>query len=191
MPERDRRIDAYIARAAEFARPVLESVREAVHAAIPGIEETIKWGVPHYDHHGIVCGTPAFKAHCAVIFWKPVFPAAEKQRLRRITSVKDLPPKKELIRAMRAAAKMNEEGVKVPRKTRAPKPPARVPPDLAAALAKNRKAKAAFDAFPPSRRCEYIEWIEDAKTEATRHRRLERTLEWIAEGKSRNWKYES
>lgn len=188
---RDPRIDAYIDNAAPFARPILERVREAAHAAIPDVQETMKWSVPHYEHEGIVCGTPAFKAHCAVIFWKPVLDKEAKARLRRMTSIKDLPSKSELVRLMKETARRNERGgVKAPRPKRAAKPPARVPSDLRAALAKNKKAKAAFDAFPQSHRREYIEWITGAKAEATRKRRLDQAIEWIASGKSRNWKYQ-
>ena len=77
----------------------------------------------------------------------------------------------------------------MPRAKTAPKPPLKTPAAFATALKKNRKAQANFDAFPPSHKREYIEWITDAKQEATRERRIDTAVEWIAEGKQRNWKY--
>lgn len=197
MPTRDPRIDAYIAKAAPFAQPILEHFRETVHAAVPDVEETMKWSMPFFEYQGPLANMAAFKAHCAIGFWKGslLFEDSAKQQeamghMGRVTSVKDLPPKKELIRIIRDAARLNEQGVKVERIKSAPKAPAKTPADLAAALKKNAKAKTTFDAFPPGHRREYIEWITEAKTEATRKRRLDQAVEWMAEGKSRNWKYE-
>jgi uncharacterized protein YdeI (YjbR/CyaY-like superfamily) len=196
MGTRDPRIDEYIAKSAEFARPILEHIREVVHAACPDAKETVKWSMPHFEHHGVLCNMAAFKAHCAMGFWKGSLlfenAAAEKEamgHMGRITSIADLPPKMELIALVRKAAKLNEEGVKVEKPVRAPKKELDTPADLAAALKKDRKAAATFEAFAPSHRREYIEWITEAKSDATRQRRLEQAIEWMAEGKSRNWKY--
>ena len=198
MGTRDPRVDVYIAKAAPFAKPILEHFREIVHAAVPGVEETIKWSMPHFDYKGPLCNMASFKVHCAIGFWKGslLFDANPKSEqamghLGKITSIKDLPAKKELTRLLKEAARLNEEGVKVARSApREPKRPVETPPDLTSALKKNAKARKTFDAFPPSHRREYIEWITEAKTEATRTRRLEQAVEWMAEGKSRNWKYE-
>lgn len=196
MGKRDPRVDAYIAKAPDFAKPVLSYLREVVHTACPGVEEGIKWSVPFFDYKGTLCQMASFKAHCAFGFWKGTLvmdgPKADDSagEMGRITSIDDLPPKKELIRLVKKAAKLNDEGVKAPRvAARAPKAPAATPDDLAAALAKNKKAKAAFEDFPPSHRREYIDWITEAKSDATRQRRIEQAVEWIAEGKARNWKY--
>lgn len=199
MATRDARIDAYIAKSPEFAQPILKHLRDVVHAAVPDVEETMKWSVPHFDYNGTMCNMAAFKAHCAFGFWKGTLVTGNTEKAReaagsmgRITSIKDLPPKKELIALVKKAAKLNEEGVKTPTRgsERVPKPELPMPADLAAALGRNKKAKAAFDAFPPSHRREYIEWITGAKGEDTRKRRVAQAIEWMAEGKSRNWKYE-
>ena len=197
MGKRDPRVDAYIAKSAEFARPILEHLREVVHGACPEVEETLKWGMPHFVHQGILCHMAAFKAHCAFGFYKSalLFGDTPKQKeamgdMGRITSVADLPPKKELVRLVRAARKLNEEGTAAPRTKTAPKPPVALPGDLAAVLESNAKARATFEGFPPGHRRENVEWITEAKQDATRQRRLAQAIEWMAEGKSRNWKYE-
>lgn len=197
MSKRDVRVDAYIAKAAPFAKPILEHIREAVHAACPEIEETIKWGMPFFDHKGPVCHMAAFKAHCALGFWKGslVLGTGEWRegamgQMGRVTSISDLPPKRELTRLIKAAAALNEAGVAVKRKAPVKKPLS-IPDDLAAALKlkKNAKARATFEALAPGHKREYADWITEAKRDETRARRIAQALEWLAEGKSRNWKY--
>lgn len=191
MGTRDPRVDAYIDKAAPFARPILQTIRDAVHAANPDVVETMKWSMPFFERNGIICNMAAFKGHCAMRFWNLAAGGRdENDRLSRITSVDELPPKKKLIALLREAAKLNEDGVKPTRPRGAPKPPLETPDDLVKALGKNRKAKAAFNAFAPSHKREYIEWITSAKGAETRARRIAQTIEWVAEGKSRNWKYE-
>lgn len=196
MAKKDPRVDAYIEKAPPFARPILEHIREAVHAGCPDVEETLKWNVPHFDHNGMLCGMAAFKAHVRFGFWKSQLlglPASDSgdglAQFGRVTSVADLPAQKQLISLVKRAARLNEQGAKVPRVKAAPKPPPRVPRAFAAALKKNRKALATFQAFSPSHKREYVEWIADAKQDATRDRRIATALEWLAEGKARNWKY--
>lgn len=187
MAKRDPRVDAYIAKAPQFAKPILEFIRATAHAAVPDIEETMKWGTPFFEHDGTLAMMAAFKEHMRFGFWKGKLvglPAIEK-----LTSIDDLPPKKELAAFFRKAAALNEQGVKVARTPKSAKAPARTPPDLAAALKKNRKAAAAWENFAPSHRREYIDWITGAKAEETRKRRLDQAIEWIAGGKPRNWKY--
>ena len=197
MSKRSPEVDAYIAKAAPFARPILERIREAFHAASPKIEETIKWGVPHFDYKGIVGSMAAFKQHVGWGFWKAKLMKDPAGILKgtgmggaRTENVSQLPSKKVLIEYVREAVQLNEEGTKLDRtpSTRSAKP-IEVPDDLAAALKKNKKAKTTFDGFPPSHRREYIEWITEAKQEATRAKRLAQAIEWMAEGKPRNWKY--
>lgn len=199
MATRDPRVDQYIARAPEFARPILTYFREVVHSACPDVTETIKWSVPSFEYRGPMCGMAAFKAHCTFGFWKatllaerdPAMPRADHPAgpFRRISSLAELPDEKTLRRIVRLAAQLNADGIKAPRPRTSPRPPIRMPRELAAALRKNRRAQAAFEAFSPSHRREYIEWITEARTDATRDRRLAQAIEWIAEGKSRNWKY--
>jgi len=199
MASRDERIDAYIAKAQPFAPPILQHLRTIVHAACPEVEETIKWSFPNFMYRGsILCSMAAFKSHCAFGFWRGRQLAGVTDQhgavmgdFGRIGSLKDLPSKARLTALVKAAMRLNEAGVKrVPKKKAAPRKPLPVPKDLAAALGRDAKAKRAFDAFAPSHRREYIEWITEAKTDATRERRLATTLEWLAEGKSRNWKYQ-
>jgi uncharacterized protein YdeI (YjbR/CyaY-like superfamily) len=197
MPTLDPRVDAYIDKSADFAKPVLIHIRRIVHKACPDITETIKWSFPHFDHKGTVCSMASFKQHCAFGFWKQslmqqdAFPA-EKTAMGsfgRITSVKDLPPDKVMIKLIQQAVELNEKGVKVV-KTPVEKKELVIPKDLTAALSKNKPAKTAFDKFTYSHKKEYIQWIEEAKTEATRNKRLATAVEWLSEGKSRNWRYE-
>ena len=198
MGTRDPRHDAYIARSAEFARPILTHLREAVHAACPQAEETMKWSAPHFMYKGMLCGMQAFKAHCAFGFWKGSLVVAGHDRnadgmgqFGRITAISDLPSRKVLAGLITRAMALNDQGVRSPtRANRKPKPEAKVPPDLVAALGKNRKARTTFEGFSPSHRREYVEWITEAKTEPTRLRRLTTAVAWLAEGKSRNWKYQ-
>lgn len=199
MPSHDPRIDAYIARQGDFARPILEHVRALVHEGCPGVEETMKWSMPTFVHAGgILCGMAAFKQHASFGFWKHALVVGEGEPREgmgsygKLTSVADLPPKKTLLAHVRKAAKLNEEGVKTPAaRNSAPKPPPEAPEDLAAALKKNAKARKAFEGFPPSAQRDYVEWIVEAKREETRAKRLAQAVEWMAEGKRRNWKYES
>jgi uncharacterized protein YdeI (YjbR/CyaY-like superfamily) len=197
VPTKDPRFDAYIETSAPFARPILRYVRAVVHAACPDVVETMKWSSPSFEYHGILCGMAAFKAHCAFGFWKHELVLAQvdaKSReamgsFGRITSLDDLPSKTVLTRYIAKAMKLNEDGVKVERAKTVPKKPLRAPPELSAALARNAKARAAFAAFPPSHKREYVEWIAEAKGADTRARRVAQAIEWMAAGKPRNWKH--
>lgn len=197
MPKTDPRIDAYIEKSADFARPVLVHLRKLIHAACPDVTETLKWSMPSFEYKGILCGFAAFKAHCTFGFWKQslmesdAFPRNKTAMgsFGRITSLKDLPSDKVMIGLIHQAMELNEKGVKV-KKTPAAKKDLVVPDDLNKALTKNKKARAQFDKFSYSHKKEYVEWITEAKTEPTRLKRLATTIEWLAEGKSRNWKYE-
>jgi uncharacterized protein YdeI (YjbR/CyaY-like superfamily) len=201
MATRDPRIDAYIARQKDFAQPILTHLREVVHAACPDVEETLKWSSPHFGYKGgMMCGMAAFKEHAVFGFWKgKLIKGVSPNRNNggeamgnygRLTSVKDLPSKRELTALIKEAMRLNEEGIVVPKAKRVPKPEAKVPPELAAALRKSGTAAAQFKAFSPSKRREYVEWIVEAKGENTRAKRVAQAVEWIAEGKGRNWKYE-
>ena len=196
MNTRDKRIDAYIAKSADFAKPILIHLRAVVHAACPDVEETLKWGSPAYMHHGILCITAAFKAHCALVLWRaPLIVGAVKSHDARghfgkLTSVKDLPSKKILIGLLEQAVKLNEAGTTKSQRTKGKtKKALPTPADLATGLKKSAKAKAEWAAFSPSARREYIEWVTEAKRPNTRAQRLKTTLQWVKEGKQRNWKY--
>jgi uncharacterized protein YdeI (YjbR/CyaY-like superfamily) len=203
MPTTDPRIDAYIQKSAPFAQPILKHIRELVHKACPNVQETIKWSMPYFDYKGsVLCGMAGFKEHCTFLFWKASLMKDPEKILQikdreamgqfaRISSLKDLPSDKILIAYIKEAARLNEEDIKLPprQKTDAKKE-LETPDDLITALRKNKKAQAHFDKFTPGKKKEYILWITEAKTEDTRTKRLDTAIEWIAEGKSRNWKYE-
>lgn len=197
MPARDPRIDAYIAGARPDAQPILKEIRAAVHAACPGVSETLKWRTPTFEHKGIMLGMAAFKSYTTMGFWKsklmrPRLSASDQKALDQAGQVRvgdALPSRAALVRLVKVAAQLNEDGVVQPRVMRK-KAPLKTPPYLTAALKKNPAAHERFTAFPPSHRREYIEWIIDAKQEATRERRMTQAIEWIAAGKARNWKYE-
>jgi uncharacterized protein YdeI (YjbR/CyaY-like superfamily) len=198
----DPRIDAYIAGAAPFARPILKHLRALVHRGCPDAIETMKWSMPHFEHAGkILCGMAAFKAHCTFHFWHQGMDkvvagsgkAGEEAmgNFGRITRLEDLPDADTLLGFIRQAAKLNESGM--PGRPRAAAngkaKELAVPADLAAVLKKNKAAGKVFAGFSPSHRKEYITWITAAKRELTRQKRLAATLEWLTEGKPRNWKY--
>ena len=202
MPNTDPRIDAYIEKSADFAKPILQHIRKLVHKACPAVDETIKWSMPYFDYKGsILCNMAAFKQHCAFGFRKASIMKDPEGlfnkeghnamgQFDRITSVKDLPPDKILMAYIKEAAILNEEEIKLPVK---PKTAATkeliIPSALTNALNKNKRALNIFTNFSPSNKREYAEWISEAKTEATRNKRIETAIEWIAEGKNRHWKY--
>ncbi|MHC4938489.1 MAG: YdeI/OmpD-associated family protein [Planctomycetota bacterium] len=195
---KDSRVDAYIKNAPDYARPILEKIRAAVHKADPRIGEDIKWGNPTFMHNGIVAGMGAFKHHVAWGFWnaasmkdpEKLFGTERKKSpyALKATSVKDLPPARVLNAYIKEAVQLNESGVKRSAK-KAVRAPLEPPADFLAALRRKRKALATFEGFPPSRRREYVEWITEAKRDATRSTRIATAVEWLAEGKPRNWKY--
>lgn len=197
----DPRVDAYIARAAPFARPILMHLRALVHRACPDVGETLKWGMPFFVHRGNLCHMAAFKAHGAFGFWHArMRELVGETRAKadeamgvfgRITSVDDLPPDRALLGYLHEAVKLNEAGVpaREPAKVKR-KPEAKVPADLTAGLKADAKAAKAWAEFSPSARRDYVEWIAEAKRPETREKRLATTLAWVREGKSRNWKYE-
>ena len=197
MGKKDPRVTAYIAKAQPFAHPILTRLRGIVHEACPRCEETIKWGMPTFLYEGMLCGMAAFRAHATFGFWKGSLVVdaqggkAEDAmgQFGRITSLGDLPPRRELVGYVKKAMKLNEDGVR-PARAKAAKAAGIVPADLKAALAKNRKAAAVFAAFAPSHRREYVEWIVEAKRPETRARRLVTAIEWLTAGKKHNWKYE-
>jgi uncharacterized protein YdeI (YjbR/CyaY-like superfamily) len=201
MPVKDPRVDVYIEKSAAFAKPILVKLRKLIYQACPEVEETIKWSFPNYEIHGsMLCSMAAFKEHCAFGFWKAsllkdkegILKLAEKNsmgHLDRLQSAKDLPADKILVAYLQEAAMLNKNKVKLSRPKSAPRKELPVPKPLAAALKKNKKALTVFESFSPSQRREYIEWITEAKTEETMNKRLTTTIEWLEEGKIRNWKY--
>ena len=198
MPKKDPRVDAYIAKAQPFAQPILIHIRKVVHAAVPDVHETMKWSSPHFDYKGIFCGMAAFKAHVGFGFWKAglmkdILPGgglSAAGQFGKIASLQDLPAPRELTRIIRFAKQLNDDEVKAPPMRKSgPRPALKAPPDLLAALAKNKKAKATFDNFPPGQRREYISWVIEARQQATRATRIKTAVEWMAEGRIRNWKY--
>ena len=199
MGKKDPRIDAYIENARPFAQPILAHLRKLFHQGCPDLEETIKWGMPHFDYKGeMMVGMSAFKAHCGFGFWKAslLFPTSDKSPeaigpFGRITSLKELPSDAKILKLVKAAAKLNADGVKVARPKPQPRAALPAPPDLTAALAKKAKAKSGFAGLTPGQRREYIAWIGEARREETRAQRIAKTVAQAAEGKTLMWKYES
>ncbi|MEX2152509.1 MAG: YdeI/OmpD-associated family protein [Gemmatimonadaceae bacterium] len=194
MGKKDPRIDAYIAKQKDFAKPILVYLRDVVHEGCPQVEETLKWSSPAFMYaDGILCGFAGFKEHAMFGFWQHKLLLGERSERAagsygRITSVDCLPSRKQLLALVRKAMVLNETGARAPRMAK-PKKVIPMPADLKAALAKNRNARAKYDDFSPSIKREYLEWITGAKGDDTRARRVAQAVGWIAEGKSRNWKY--
>ncbi|MBS1512466.1 MAG: YdeI/OmpD-associated family protein [Bacteroidetes bacterium] len=202
MPVKEKKIDAYIAKSAAFAQPVLNHIRELVHMTCPDVEEKIKWGFPHFDYKGqMMCSMAAFKQHAVFGFWKaalmkdPVLLENAKAEssmghVGRLTSLKDLPSDKKIISWIKEAMALNDLGIKMPAKPKSTEKKEIVVPDyFIKALKKNKSVWQIFEAFSYSHKKEYVEWITEAKTDATREKRMASAIEMIAEGKSRNWKY--
>jgi len=195
MGEKDARVDAYIERSAEFARPILNHLRSAVHAACPDVAETIKWSMPFFEYKGPLCHMAAFKAHCAFGFWKGRMFLGEQGKdgmghLGRLTGLRDLPASKILAGHLRRAVELNDAGIKPSAKPRSKeKKDLVVPDDFQKELRKNPKARKNFDGFSYSHKKEYLEWITEAKREETRLKRIQTALDWISTGKPRHWKY--
>ena len=197
MGTKDPRIDKYIANAAGFARPILSHIRELVHKGCPDVTENMKWSSPFFEYKGVLCSMAAFKEHCAFGFWRRDLKIESNISAMgdfgRLTSVNDLPSDKVLLGYIRQAAKLNESGVKPPPRVREAKDKKDlvVPKVLLDALKKNPKAAKTFENFSYSHKKEYAEWIAEAKREETQQKRLAQAIEWLAEGKSRNWKYQN
>lgn len=203
MGKKDKRIDSYIEKAQPFAKPILKKLRELIHKGNPGVEETIKWGMPSFDYKGPFCSFASFKQHAVFGFWKYQLIKDPKGYLQdisaqggtamgnlgRITSIKDIPPDKVILDFIKQAKKLNDDGVKLPLKPKKPKQEVKAPDYMIAAIKKNKKIFEVFENFSPSHKREYIEWITEAKTEETRNKRINTMLEWLKEGKPRNWKY--
>jgi uncharacterized protein YdeI (YjbR/CyaY-like superfamily) len=200
MGKKDARVDAYIGKSAEFARPILIYLRDLIHDTCPTVEETIKWGFPHFMYNkGILCSMAAFKQHCAFGFWDQMTSGSEESdgkakdgmgQFGRITSLSDLPKSTVLARQIREAMKRRDAGVKPRPRPKAKEKEELVIPDyFTAALKKNKKALATFDQFSYTNKKEYVYWITEAKTEETRKKRLQTAIEWMSEGKIRMWKY--
>jgi uncharacterized protein YdeI (YjbR/CyaY-like superfamily) len=199
----DKRIDEYIKKSQPFAQPILKKLRDLVHKSCPEVTETIKWGMPSFEYKGPFFGMAAFKAHCVGGFWKSKllndpknFLGERKNQggeamgnLGRMTSVKDLPPDKVMIDFFSQAKKLNDDDVKVVRKSSVKKPLV-IPKELKAALSKNKKANETFESFSTTNKREYADWISEAKTDETRDKRLATAIEWMTEGKTRMWKYQ-
>ncbi len=191
--------DEYIARANEFAVPILKHLRRLIHEECPDITEVIKWGFPCFEYKGILCAITAHKTHCSFSFWKAAIMSDPDGVIEivgktgmghfgRIQSLEDLPADVILRKYLREAILLNEKGVKIPKK-KVVKTEFVIPDYLISAIGNNQKALSTFERFSPSNKKEYVEWVTDAKTAKTRDKRLAQTIEWLAEGKVRNWKY--
>jgi uncharacterized protein YdeI (YjbR/CyaY-like superfamily) len=198
MGTKDPRIDTYIANSTDFAKPILDHIRKLVHATCPDVEETLKWRSPHFMYKGILCGMASFKNHCAFGFWKGAMILGKHGRkteeamgqFGRITNVSDLPKDEVLVHYIKEAIKLNDTGAKLPAKSKSKeRKELNIPDYFTAALRKNKGAWTTFESFSHSNKKEYVEWMTEAKSEETRKKRLEIAIEWISQGKVRNWKY--
>lgn len=200
MPKKDNRVDTYIAKSRDFAKPILKHLRGLIHKACPDVEETMKWSFPHFDYAGgTICSMASFKQHCAFGFWKASIMKDPNKILSgkdamghfgQIKSINDLPSDKILIAYIKEAARLNKEGAKLPSRTKTGQKKELIIPDyFRKALKKNKNALKTFEGFSTTNKREYVEWVTDAKTEETRNKRLSTAIEWMAEGKIRNWKY--
>ena len=197
MPTLDPRVDAYIDKSADFAKPILTHVRQLIHEVCPDVKETLKWSMPAFEYKGILCGMAAFKEHATFGFWKHSLlglgdraEATAMGSFGKLRSLKDLPSDAKVKKLIKEAMRLNDEGIKIEKKVPKEKKELVVPAILLEALAKNAKASETFDRLSYSHKKEYVEWITEAKTDATRDKRLATTIEWLTEGKARNWKYE-
>lgn len=199
MAKHDPRVDAYIAKSADFARPLLEHLRTVIHKACPEVEEDIKWGAPAFACNSApMCGMAAFKQHCSFRFWlyqEVLGESAARDgmgQFGKLTSLQDLPSDKQLTAYIRKAMALNAAGVKLSRRKAAARPAPIVPDDLATLLRQRTHARArkTWTGFSPGAQRDYVDWIDEAKTDATRQKRLATTLEWLTDGKKHNWKYE-
>ena len=200
MPTTDPFVDQYIEKSKDFAKPILNHIRALVHEACPDVVELKKWSFPHFDDKGMMCSMASFKEHCAFNFWKQslldqgAFPE-EKTAMGsfgRITSLADLPDDATMKKLIHDAMKLNDEGVKVVKAPVSKEKKELVVPDvLLEALARDEAASTTFNNFPYSKKKDYVEWITEAKTDATRDKRLATAIEWLAEGKARHWKYQN
>jgi len=197
--------DVYIAKARPFAQPVLKKIRALVHKTVPGVTEEIKWGSPHFAYKGMFCGMAAFKEHCIFGFWKsPLLDAVTvpikgggEGRLGQfrgcITSVDDLPSDAAIVKLLKAAKKLNHDDLRLPKRnvTPAKDRDVTVPPAYMKANRATQYGNGPFTAFPYSKKKDYVAWVTEAKTAETRDKRMKTAVEWMSEGKSRNWKYEN
>jgi len=200
MNQTDPHIDAYISKSADFAQPILKHLRQLVHQASPQITETMKWSMPFFEYKGTLCNMAAFKQHCTFGFWKGAMLADPEKilnikddnsmgQLGRITSLADLPSDELLIQYIHEAILLNEQGVKNVKAKPVAKTELLIPEYFTNFLNDYPQAKDNFDKGSYSHKKEYVDWIVEAKTEATRQKRMQTAAEWLAEGKSRNWKY--
>ncbi len=199
-------VDHYIGKSSAFAQPILWHLRELVHKAVPGVDETMKWSRPFFMYRGIILGNiSAFKEHCSFGLWGADIAAQLRAdginsaegmgTFGKIRTLKDLPSDKQMLKYIKQAVSLLDDGTRTKSIERKPQRVAKAelvtPPELVAALKKNKAAEKVFAAFAPSHRKEYIEWITEAKRDETRAKRVTQTVDWLAEGKRRNWKYEN
>jgi len=205
MAKKDKRIDAYIEKSADFAKPILKHLRKLVHQGCPGVTETVKWGMPSFEYKGPFCSMASFKQHAVFGFWKyklikdpknyleilKRMEAASMGNMGRITSLKDLPPDSVILGFIKQAVKLNDDGIKMEKTIKNPATAKNTKPDVdfEAALKKNKKAWNVWEEWTPGKKKEYVDWMKEAKTEETKLKRIKTAVEWISEGKIRNWKY--
>jgi len=202
MARLDRRVDAKFSQAPDFAQPIIQLLRKAIHQACPEVQETLKWGMPAFEYQGLLAIVGIFKSHCSLVLWKHQLLAEKFPELAeianpstgkfgRLTKRSDLPSQAKLNQYLKFAVALNAEGVRVPKRRKATRPVPTLPPEFKAALRRHKVAAQTFEKLSPSCQRDYVNWIADPKREETRAKRIATSIEWLAAGKKRNWKYSS
>jgi uncharacterized protein YdeI (YjbR/CyaY-like superfamily) len=199
MGKYDPRVDDYIAKSPAYAQPIMKHIRGLIHQAVPNIVEVIKWAHPHFEYKGPAFSIGAFKEHLGLNFWKSKLMDDPEGLFKydgsagsmgKIKSLADLPEDDILMAYFMLAADLNEQGVKATTPKTAPeKKQLIIPDDLIAAFKNDTTAMQHFEQFNYSAKKEYVDWLAEAKTTETRQKRLKTIMEWVAEGKTRYWKY--
>lgn len=181
-------IDEYIAGKEAWARPFLTKLRQLVLTANPKMEQEWKWKAPAFTHHGIVCLLWGFKAHVSLTFSdgnllddpNQVFDDCGGNEHNRALKLRagDTIPEKQIVAWVKSACEINEKGLKPKAKQAAPKAKAvTVSADFDKALKKNKAVKEFFDSLSPSCKRAYTEWVDEAKREETKLKRIAKGIE--------------
>lgn len=198
MSNHNKKVDEYIFKMADFAKPILTHLRQIIFETCPDVEEDIKWGIPHYgykgDHLVMMAG---FKQHCSFSLYKAelmkdkmiqesVKAGKKFGYMDKVKDLSELPNKKVLTAYIKEAMELNSSGISKPKVVKE-KVEVVAPKEFIEALEQDKIAFSVYESKSPSFRKNYIIWIADVKTDETRQKRITQSLEWIREGKDRFW----
>lgn len=197
MNEASENITAYIEKATPEFKEVMIALRSVLNNPNFDIKEDWKWGAPNFNNEGMICWLAHFRNHVGMNFFKGTlikdkynlfthYREEKGNRQLKFSDINQIIPE-QIEYYIEEAIKLNQENIKVVKK----EIDTSLPLDLETELNNNPKAKMFFESLAPSYKRDYIEWIEEAKREATRTKRLATTMEWLSEGKKKNWKYEN